>query len=115
MYLPITTSFRVTDILRSYIANVLILNSGKSIAFSSANAIQYRNEHNLLDDLDQEFLLYLKARDLVELIKANASKKLSYFDNLWNVYSCLLKDGYVKDMEMRSLEVWLDACKNIHV
>lgn len=112
MYLPITTSFRVTDILRSYIANVLILNSGKSIAFSSPNAVQYRNEHDLLDDLDQEFLLYLKARDLVDLIKANASGNLTQSDNMWNVYSSLLKDGYVKDEEMRSLEVWLTACKS---
>jgi hypothetical protein len=90
------------------------LNSGKLIGFTSPNAIQYRNEHNLLDDFSQESLLYTKACEIAAKVQSVASTELSYSDNLWNAYTGLLEEGHVKAQELDALDAWLTACKAVY-
>ncbi|KAL6728497.1 hypothetical protein Aduo_010267 [Ancylostoma duodenale] len=68
LMLPVTVSFRVTDIWRSYFAQKLLHMIGENIAFYPANAIQIRNAHNYLDDFRSEENIYLKTGKLVKFL-----------------------------------------------
>ncbi len=107
LYLPVTVSFRFTDILRGYIAQRLIWQQGMHLGFLSSNARQLRNEHDLMRDFEQEIECYLHVKPV---IKALEDLKLtsSARDNLWLVYTRLVDDELVKKEELNYLQMWLE-------
>ena len=48
LYLPSFVSFRMTDIWRSFIAQICLYKLGKYLAFKEATVYQERNEHSLI-------------------------------------------------------------------
>ena len=68
MYLPSFATSRVTDILRSYLAQRALCTEGKRVAFFSPICYQERNYHNLITDFIEEYDLYVNAHKYVELL-----------------------------------------------
>ena len=54
MYLPVTCTMRCTDIWRSIIALKLMSINNFEILFGGPTVVQYRNQHNLLNDFIDE-------------------------------------------------------------
>jgi len=63
MFLPLGTTERTVDIVRSFIVLECLWRLGKTIAFHSPIMYQERNTHNLLKDFTQENPLYLHANE----------------------------------------------------
>ncbi len=107
LYLPAEVNFRVTDILRGYVAQPVLWAAGYQLGFTSATVRQERNAHDLLADFASEIPLYLNARRLYQVAAAAVSPRRSVSDNLWEAYAALARHALVPSAEMDSLEAWL--------
>jgi len=107
MYLPVTTSFRFTDILRGYIAQRLFWEHNLHLGFTGATVYQERNSHDLMQDFSDEIECYLNVEEIVsvlELLEFNDDPCL----NLKYIYGKLAQRNYVTRYELQVLDAWLN-------
>lgn len=107
LYLPSTVSFRFTDILRSYIAQVVINVSNKSWGFYPSTSYQERNLHNLMQDFNSETSMYQNMLSIFSVLYKSVSSNLSIIENLINCYHSLANKGYVESNEIEILKHWI--------
>ncbi len=112
LYLPVTVSFRFTDILRGYIAQRLIWQQGMHLGFLSSNARQLRNEHDLMRDFEQEIECYLHVKPVIKALE-ELNLTTDSGENLWQVYTRLVDDKLVKKEELHYLKMWLEDLRSI--
>lgn len=113
LYLPATVNFRVTDILRGYVAQPILWAAGFCAGFTGPTVFQDRNTHDFLKDFESELPLFLSAETLFSTA-ANAVKPgRSIPDNLFNAYEALEADGWVKTAELGILSAWLEDLNRI--
>lgn len=67
LYLPFTTSFRFTDILRGWVAQPIMWQHGYKLGFTQATVYQERNPHDYLADFESEVPMYLQQGRAIEL------------------------------------------------
>ncbi len=115
MYLPVTCSFRMTDIWRSYIAQRLMKDFSTRLIYTKAKVKQIRNEHDLMSDFKQEVEGYLRVKEFVGLLDNFKTKKGSdnLSINLKKLYKVLIKNHFFKEEEMIYLDAWLYDVRNI--
>lgn len=101
MYLPITVTFRYTDILRGVISLYQLWRNNKTLLFTGATAIQERNVHDLQKDLEQEQPMYDTIIQVIGLLTANPAA------TLMDVYKKLCDIGIVTEAELSCLQTWL--------
>jgi hypothetical protein len=109
MYLPITCTFRMTDIWRSFVAQRILREIAGEIIFTSPTVFQERNPHNLLKDFAEEVPGYLENDNLVRVLDA---VKISggvnnFFPDLRICYKALIDAGHLDHSEMESLDAWI--------
>ncbi|HOJ78360.1 MAG TPA: STELLO glycosyltransferase family protein [Bacillota bacterium] len=109
LYLPTTTTFRFTDILRSFVAQPILWANDLHLGFCSASVYQRRNAHNLQNDFVQELPGYLFSEMIPDWVAGVISSNASMVDNLYNAYECLVAKGIVLAEEMPVLECWLES------
>jgi hypothetical protein len=115
MYLPISTSFRVTDILRSYIAQAILYKFSMGVRFYGPSAVQERNKHSLISDFEQEIPLYTHSIEMMQEISVAVQLAKSLDDALRLTYSRLFELGYVQRVELEALDTWLAACRGLQI
>lgn len=108
MYLPGLVNFRVTDILRSYVAQPVMWAAGYRLGFLSPTVRQQRNAHDLQDDFLSELPLYTEVERILELVRDGIRGDASISDNLFSVYQNLVAGAIVKEAELDLLSAWLD-------
>ena len=111
LYLPTTVTFRFTDILRSYVAQPILWANGYCVGFSGATVYQERNIHNYLEDFKQEIPFYGSANQISLIIESAVKKGYSIQHQIHDVYSALLREGFVKEAELYTLDAWLELFK----
>ena len=112
MYLPISVTFRMTDILRGYIAQRCIWEHKSHLGFFGPNMKQFRNPHNLLNDFSLEIPCYTQIDlliDILDNVKLSSNPK----SNLTKIYQKLYKNGIVKKTEITALKNWFKDIENI--
>jgi len=112
LYLPISVSFRFTDILRSYVAQAIMQVYGWQLGFRDANVIQLRNDHDLLSDFISEIPMY-ERDDIVDLVSSVVSSKYSIYQNLLKAYKELLNHKIVKRLEIEAIRAWISDVNTI--
>ncbi len=105
LYLPATTSFRYTDILRSYIAQPLMWRKGLLLGFTEATVFQSRNVHDLMQDFEQEIECYIGIKSTVELIEKLLNTTTAENDHL-NVYKMLVENKILDKQELVLCDLW---------
>ena len=100
MYLPVTVTFRYTDILRGLVALFQAWNSDKTVMFTGPTAVQQRNFHNLLDDYESEKPMYATAQIVVDLLT------LYRPNTIQEAYKLLLENHIVEQAELDTLQEW---------
>lgn len=116
MYLPITASFRMTDIWRSFIAQRCLWEIGEGVTFHSpAEVYQKRNEHDLLKDFTDEISGYLNNESIVRILRNLELKKgVDYVgDNLLLCYKELVNNGIFQQEELNSVSEWINDYEKI--
>jgi len=106
MYLPVTVSFRVTDILRGYVAQRCLWEHEAHLGFMCSTMFQDRNKHDLISDFQSEIPCYLFARKIINILDGIALSH-SPADNLEKIYSKLVKNDIVKIKEVSSVNNWI--------
>jgi hypothetical protein len=102
MYLPVSVTFRYTDILRGYIALFQLWKNNKTIKFTFPTAFQERNEHNLLKDYESEEPMYKTAEKVIGLLNNNKNATLE------EVYEVLYNNDIIDKNELVVLKEWMN-------
>jgi len=101
MYLPVSVTFRYTDILRGFVALYQLWKNDKTIKFTNPNAIQFRNEHDLSKDYESEVVMYETAEKVIELLNINMDASIQ------DMYRLLADHGIVDRNEIEVLNEWM--------
>ena len=112
MYLPISVTFRMTDILRGYVAQRCLWEHNAHLGFFGPNMIQLRNEHNLLNDFSLEIPCFTQVETIINIlteIKLGSSPK----NNLKKIYAKLYNLKIVEKIELTALNSWIKDIENI--
>lgn len=112
MYLPITVTFRMTDILRSYIAQRCLWEHESVLGFTGPTMVQERNPHNLIEDFKSEIPCYTFSLKIIEIL-SNLKLSNDHYHNLEIIYSAFLENGIVQNEELLSLQNWIDDLRSI--
>jgi hypothetical protein len=101
LYLPITVSFRYTDILRGYILLFQLWKNNKNIKFTRATAFKERNQHDLNKDLESEQPMYDTCEQVIKLLNSNVNASIR------DIYCILIENNIVNKEELSVLDEWL--------
>lgn len=113
LYLPVTVSFRMTDIWRSFVAQRCLWELGMGVTFHSPSEVfQKRNPHNFMNDFTLEVDGYLKNEEIAEIL-SSLTLGSDMSENLFACYKALHENGIVKDGELESLQEWINDYKSI--
>ena len=115
MYLPSTCSFRLTDIVRGYVALRIVRSIGHRVSFHSPIVYQERNEHNLIDDLRSEIKLYTHSDSIQQTLDALDLEGLSLSEKLMKCYKALIEISIVDYEEVDTLRTWILDCDALSV
>ena len=108
MFLPISVPGRVSDIWRSYIAQRLLWDAGKYIAFTKPMVIQKRTTHNFMRDFDAEQDLYYKSGAFINfLAKWDGSHLPSMPERMELLYIDLFERNYIELSDVLAVQAWL--------
>ena len=112
MYLPVSVTFRMTDILRGYVAQRCLWEHNAHLGFFGPNMIQLRNKHDLLNDFSLEIPCFTQVETIINIlteIKLGSSPK----NNLKKIYAKLYKLKIVEKTELVALNSWIKDIENI--
>jgi hypothetical protein len=109
LYLPVTVSFRMTDIWRSFIAQRCLYAHGFALAFKEATMYQIRNEHSLIRDFKDEIPGYLNNVAIMEVLENLhlAASLNSAGENLLKCYEALIRKDIIKKEELLFVKDWV--------
>ncbi|OGK64856.1 hypothetical protein A2313_00620 [Candidatus Roizmanbacteria bacterium RIFOXYB2_FULL_41_10] len=114
MYFPSTLSWRAADIWRGYVAQKIIWQLSGRLLYLSPQVYQQRLRHQVMADFQAEIPLYLYSQKLVEdLQKLKLSGNINQM--LVQVYSLLVKQGFVDKHELVILKQWLKEINNLRL
>ncbi|MBL8215906.1 MAG: DUF288 domain-containing protein [Bryobacterales bacterium] len=111
LYLPAHVSFRMTDIWRSFIAQICLHARDLHIAFREPTVFQDRNQHSLLRDFADEIPGYLNNARILDILSALplSPDPGRTGENLWRCYDALVRADIVPAREMEMVDLWLQA------
>ena len=109
MYLPVTCTFRMTDIWRSFVVQRLLPGLGATLVFTEATVHQDRNEHDLLADFVQEVPGYLGTERIRAVLDATEIQggTASVLSDLRALYEALVHGGFLTSAELPVLDAWI--------
>ncbi len=113
LYLPGSVSFRMTDIWRSFIAQICLYKTGKQVAFGQATMFQARNEHSLVRDFADEIAGYLNNARIMELLSdiRLSDDPNQIGPNMRICYERLVEAQIVSQEELHLVDLWLKDIK----
>jgi len=115
LYLPAYSSFRMTDIWRSFVAQRIAWENNWSVLFYKPTMWQKRNEHNLMSDFADEIPGYLHNEKICNELEKLSIK--SGIDNLgFNLTVCyekLVELGMIDKKELSLINAWLDDLEKV--
>lgn len=113
LYLPSTVSFRFTDILRGYVAQIILHAHDLHLGFTRATATQERNQHDIMKDFASETSMYLQTTEIVESLSSKVRSSCSISENLLISYEELTKMEVTQGDEMKMVESWLSDLRSL--
>lgn len=109
LLLPVSVHGRVSDIWRSYIAQRLLWDAGKTIAFTPPRVTQFRNPHNPLADMKAEEDLYYKSLALVQFLSLWRGKGATLAERAVELVVELYERQYVGLRDVLLTAEWMKA------
>jgi hypothetical protein len=112
LYLPVTVSFRYTDILRGFVAQRILWEHDMLLGFTEATVYQDRNIHNLMKDFEQEISMYVGFDKLLDVFaRFKTTGEMS--TDLIAVYSLLAEAEIVAENEIPVVQAWVRDLEKI--
>ena len=110
LYLPSTCSFRMTDIIRSYIAQRILWTMDAQVSFGNATVYQERNEHSLIKDFQDEVSGYLNDKKIIQILTNEELKTGNEHiqENLLRCYRILVEKNILQKEELPIVNAWIE-------
>lgn len=117
LYLPAYSSFRMTDIWRSFVAQRIAWANDWGVVFHQPTAWQERNEHNLMRDFRDEVPGYLHNKSICEeLEKLHLPGGVDHLgENLQACYEKLVSMELIDRKELDLVAAWVSDLAQIRV
>ena len=112
LYLPITVSFRFTDILRGVVLKRIADLNNLKLGFKSPIAYQERNIHDYMKDFHSETSMFLNIKKANKILSSLVGSGSIIYD-LLNAYKKLYEINIVGDDEISSCEAWINDLNNL--
>lgn len=106
LYLPTTCTFRLTDILRGFVAWRIIQSNQQTVSFHAPLVKQERNDHDLIRDFEDEVGLYLHSDSIVSDLMGLNLDALGLGDKMLACYRVFADYKLVEMSELSVLERW---------
>lgn len=115
LYLPSFVSFRMTDIWRSFVAQVCLYRMNRHLAFREATVRQVRNEHSLIRDFKDELPGYLHNTAIMEALSKLplSGDPQAVGENLRLCYLKLIEMKIVPEQELPLIDAWLTDLRSL--
>ena len=109
MYLPVTCTFRMTDIWRSFIVQRILRDTDFKLIFEGPRVHQDRNQHNLMKDFEEEVPGYLGNEKICHLLDGVRllGGENNFLKDLVSIYSKLIEESFLVQEEMVHLNNWI--------
>lgn len=105
--IPITTTFRVCDIWRSYWVQRILWDIGGELAFLPASVEQIRNPHDYLEDFKDEIDLYVKAEKLIRFLIEWESHANNIPDRIVQLAQGMADNEFWKQGDAELVKAWV--------
>ena len=113
LYLPITTTFRVCDIWRSYWVQRLLWDIGGQLMFGTSTIRQIRNSHSYLKDMIEEDQLYHQTGSFVRFLSAWSSSSPTLVQRILQLTRAIADAGFWKLDETKIINAWIDDLHSV--
>lgn len=113
LYLPCHVSFRMTDIWRSFVAQITLWAHGYKLAFHTSTVEQIRNPHDLMQDFGQEIIGYTDNKRILTLLNAaranlrNTDRK-NLTHTAYAFWMSLIDGGIIPRKELAIIDGWFE-------
>jgi hypothetical protein len=108
LYLPVTTTFRVCDIWRSYWVQRLLWDIGGQLMFGTSTIKQIRNSHSYLKDMQEEEQLYHQTGSFVRFLSSWSSSLPTLAKRIMKLAEDIAKAGFWKSQEIEIINAWIN-------
>jgi hypothetical protein len=108
LYMPVFVTFRFTDILRGLVAQPIMAAKGYQLGFTGATVVQKRNPHDYMKDFISEIPVYEHSSRVIDVVSKVVSPNQSIEGNLLTAYRELCSNGIVPEIELATLDAWLE-------
>ena len=112
LYLPGTSSFRFTDILRGYITQRLMWEQEIYLGFTPSTVYHKRNTHDLMHDFIEEIECFTTTKPLITILDS-LELESDPLSNLECAYVTLAKHKLIKANELEIFQSWLTDYRRI--
>jgi hypothetical protein len=113
LYLPITVTFRFTDILRSIVAQPILWAANLRLGFGGPTVRQVRNPHDLMSDFESEIPMYVCTEAAAQQVMRAVSSEGTVASNLVAAYEALAEIDIVKPEECDSVRAWVEDLNEV--
>lgn len=114
MYLPQYCTMRMTDIIRSFVAQRCLWEMGYGVVFHSpSEVVQERNPHDLMKDFEDEILGYLHNDEIKIALDGLYLSGNDVLVNMADCYCELVRIGILPDGELYHLDCWMHDVSKI--
>jgi hypothetical protein len=107
LYLPITTTFRVCDIWRSFWVQRLLWDIGGHLIFGTSTVKQVRNSHSYIKDMDDEYQLYHQSGLFVRFLSSWSSTHELLSKRISQLARDIADAGFWKAKEVDIMDAWI--------
>ena len=113
LLIPLSCSYRATDIWRGFWAQRLLWEMNCRLCFTSPIAYQLRNEHNFLEDFKQELSIYLQAESLIKELNNWKPKEKELPKKIIELTKFMVEKDFLTDLDNKFVEAWIEDLKNL--
>lgn len=106
LYLPCYVPFRMTDIWRSYVAQLGLWKKGYNLSFHAPIVEQYRNEHDFFEDFLDEIQGYENNKSICKALDNLLLDDINDSNILSKSYLTLKEFGIIDNREFDIIEEW---------
>lgn len=113
LFLPTTSTFRTTDIIRGIVAQPILWKADSYLGISNAEVIQERNEHDYMLDFDSEIPIYSHSDRFAQIALSTVSETRSISENLIKCYESMIYHRLVRESELKIINAWISDINEI--
>ena len=114
LFLPVTVAGRVSDILRSYITERLFWDVGLQLGFIARPlVVQDRNVHSNIGDLNSEWDLYIKSKQLIKFLLEWRGTGQTIVERTEELWIALYQRQYLELHDVELVQLWLQSLIDI--